>query len=466
MDNKKKLHIAMFPWLAYGHLMPFLEVSKFLARKGHRVTFISTPKNIQRLRSKLIPPNLSSLINFVELPLPHVDGLPKAAESTADLSIQNVPYLKKAYDLLAIPLTQFLRDSDFNWIIHDFISHWLPKIASQLGINSVYFTITNATSMAFFGPPSELTGSQRQRPEDFTVVPKWIDFPCTVAFKLHEMLTHWECMDSDVSDFQRLAEVVEGSRFVTMRTSPQFETNSVNLLQKLYGKPVVPLGFLPPSMEDINCDVQRDEKWEPLKEWLDNKNANSVFYVALGTEVSLSPAFMHELAYGIEKSRLPFIWVINNRPLVEGVVGPDIIPPGFEIRVSGRGLIWRGFAPQLRILAHPSVGGFLTHCGWSSVVEALGLGRPLILFSGASADMGLIARLMQERGLGFEIPRDDKTGSFTSDSVAELIRRVMVDEEGESVRANALAMREIFGSVELNNTCLGEFTRCLETFAA
>ncbi|KAM1701109.1 hypothetical protein ACFXTN_024422 [Malus domestica] len=64
--DQKKLHIAMIPWLAYGHLMSFLEVSKFLAQKGHRISFISTPKNINRLRSS----SFSPLIDFVELPSP------------------------------------------------------------------------------------------------------------------------------------------------------------------------------------------------------------------------------------------------------------------------------------------------------------------------------------------------------------------------------------------------------------
>ncbi|KAJ0030414.1 hypothetical protein Pint_13427 [Pistacia integerrima] len=79
MDDKEKLHIAMFPWLAYGHIMPFFQVAKFLVEKGHHVYFISTPKNIHRLPQ--IPNNLSSQLNFVQLPLPHVQGLPEGAES-------------------------------------------------------------------------------------------------------------------------------------------------------------------------------------------------------------------------------------------------------------------------------------------------------------------------------------------------------------------------------------------------
>lgn len=459
--EKKVLHIAMFPWLAYGHLMPFLEVSKFLAQKGHRISFISTPKNIHRLSTSS---SLSPLIKFIELPMPAVDGLPQSAESTSDIPIHKVPYLKKAYDKLELPLTHFLQhQDDVNWIVQDFASHWLPPVVTRLGINSVSFSIVNATTMAFFGSPSELLGGQRQRPEDFTVVPKWIDFPdCEVAFKLYEMASHWDCMDDEVSDFERLANAIEGCDFLATRTCPEFDADSLRLLQKLYGKPVLPLGLLPPVLQDADCaDQLEDDQWQMLREWLDTKKEKSVVYFALGTEVALSRELMHELAHGVDKSGMSFVWVLSNRQLVED---PDIIPLGFETRVGDRGLIWRGWAPQLRVLAHSSIGGFLTHCGWSSVIEALGLGRVLILFSGASSDQGLIARLMHSKQVGLDIPRNDRDGSFNSDAVAESIRRVMVDEEGEPLRANAWAMKEIFGNFSLNNKYLVEFARFLETW--
>ncbi|XVE70636.1 hypothetical protein DITRI_Ditri10aG0087300 [Diplodiscus trichospermus] len=175
---------------------------------------------------------------------------------------------------------------------------------------------------------------------------------------------------------------------------------------------------------------------------------------------------MHQLAFGIEKSNVPFIWVVRNRPLVEGQMGhQDMIPPGFEDRVSNRGLVLKDWAPQLQILAHSSVGGFLTHCGWSSIIEALKLGRALILFSGASSDQGLNARLFHGKKVGIEIERNEQDGSFTSDLVAQTIRQVMVEPEGEAIRANAWAMREIFGNQELSNNYLEGFTRFIEEFA-
>ncbi|XP_031249198.1 putative UDP-rhamnose:rhamnosyltransferase 1 [Pistacia vera] len=115
MATPKKLHITMFPWLAFGHMLPFFELAKHIAGKDHKVFFISTPKNIERLPK--IPPNLSPFMNFVSLTLPHQDNLPQDAEATTDLPFSKVQYLKMSYDKLQDSLTQFLQTCTPDWII-------------------------------------------------------------------------------------------------------------------------------------------------------------------------------------------------------------------------------------------------------------------------------------------------------------------------------------------------------------
>lgn len=66
MVQQHKLHIALFPWPAFGHIGPFFELAKLIAQKGHKISFISTPRNIHRLPKVL--ENLQPLVDLIELP--------------------------------------------------------------------------------------------------------------------------------------------------------------------------------------------------------------------------------------------------------------------------------------------------------------------------------------------------------------------------------------------------------------
>ncbi|XP_062144910.1 putative UDP-rhamnose:rhamnosyltransferase 1 [Alnus glutinosa] len=457
MAEQKKLHIALFPWLAFGHMIPFLELGKLIAQKGHCISFISTPRNIERLPK--IPPDLAPSITFVKLPLPHVENLPENAEATMDVPYHIIPYLKIAHDGLQDPLSHFLETSAPDWIIHDFAPHWLPPIATKLGISPAFFSIIKASSLCFLGPSKSST---RTEPEHFTVPPKWVPFPTKIAFRFFEakkIFDHHEVNDSGVSDVFRLEMVLSGTEALAIKTSMEVEGEWLKLLGELYNKPVIPVGLLPPSAQE-NGDSNKDCRWDVIVEWLNKQEKGSVVYIALGSETQPSQQDFTELALGLEQSGLPFFWALRKR---SGSVGGDSVelPEGFVERTEGRGIVWTDWAPQLRILAHGSVGGFLTHCGWSSVTEALQFGRALILLPFLT-DTGLIARFLEEREAGVEVPRNEQDGSFTRDSVAKTLRLVIKDVEGRIYRDNAKEMANIFGDMDLQSRYTDKFVEFLQ----
>ncbi|GMH15275.1 hypothetical protein Nepgr_017116 [Nepenthes gracilis] len=256
---------------------------------------------------------------------------------------------------------------------------------------------------------------------------------------------------SGVSDIFRVASTLKGCDVIAPRSCLELEADYINLLKEMHGKPVVPVGLLPPSVEDYgDSGSDSDCSWQVISSWLDKQSKRSVVYIAFGSESTQSREELSEVALGLELSGLPFFWALKN---------PEL-PEGFEDRTNGRGLVWRNWAPQLRILSHESVGGFLTHSGWSSVIEALQFGLPLIILP-FFVDQGLIARDLADRRVGIEVPRDEEDGSFTRDSVTESLRLVVVEEGGRAYREKAKEMSTLFGDRSLHEQYVDKFAEHL-----
>ncbi|XP_072966021.1 UDP-glycosyltransferase 91C1-like [Typha angustifolia] len=455
MDNVN-LHIVVFPWLAFGHLLPFTELSKRLARYGHRVSFISTPKNIARVFPKL-PSQLSDLINLVEFRLPIVEHLPEDVEATIDLPSDGLrPYLRRAYDSLDHQLRLFLKTalpSKPDWIIVDYAAHWVPAIAEEFDVPCAYFSVVNAAVLGFIGPPASLMGvsNSRTTPEQFAELPEWVNFPTTVAYRGYEAQEIFEQEalrdGSGVSETYRFGKTIQDCQIVAVRSCSEFEQEWFNLLEQIYRKPVIPVGLLPPLQRETSFE----EEWKSTMNWLEKQTQRSVVFAAFGSEAKLTSAQTREIAIGLESCGLPFIWALRDS---------SGLPKEFKKRVDGRGEVLTGWVPQSQILAHPAIGGFLTHAGWSSIIEGLGLGLKLVLLP-LVFDQGLNARHMVEKRISMEVPRDEEDGSFNGDGIAKTLRLVMVDEEGEAFRTKVEECREMFGNEELNDQCVRDFLKYL-----
>ncbi|KAH1085715.1 hypothetical protein GYH30_017615 [Glycine max] len=436
------IRVTMIPWSAFGHLIPFFKLSIALAKAGVHVSFISTPKNIQRLPK--IPSTLSHLVHFVELPLPSLDNdiLPEGAEATVDIPFEKHEYLKAAFDKLQDAVKQFVANQLPDWIICDFNPHWVVDIAQEFQVKLILFSILSATGTTFIVPPGTRAG--HLSPESLTAPPEWVTFPSSVAFRIHEAIHFCAGFDkvnsSGVSDFERVIKIHDASKAVIFRSCYEIEGEYLNAYQKLFEKPMIPIGLLPVERGVVDgCS-------DNIFEWLDKQASKSVVFVGFGSELKLSKDQVFEIAYGLEESQLPFLWALR-KPSWESNDGYSL-PVGFIERTSNRGRVCKGWIPQLEILAHSSIGGSLFHSGWGSVIENLQFGNTLVLLP-FNIEQPLNARFLVENGLAIEVKRNED-GSFTRNDIASSLRQAMVLEEGKKIRNNTREAAAIVGNLKLH----------------
>ncbi|MCO5568431.1 hypothetical protein L7F22_022130 [Adiantum nelumboides] len=107
-------------------------------------------------------------------------------------------------------------------------------------------------------------------------------------------------------------------------------------------------------------------------DWLDKQCPSSVLFISFGSISARTPQQLDELAHGVTASGCPFLWV--QRPDISTESGL-----GVQQRENGLVVPW---APQLDVLSHPAIGGFITHCGWNSVMEAVAMGGAHAMLGG------------------------------------------------------------------------------------
>lgn len=218
-----------------------------------------------------------------------------------------------------------------------------------------------------------------------------------------------------------------------MKTFRELEGKYIDYLSGLIGKKVVPVG---PLVQDPIIDSNATH----IIEWLDKKPTSSTIFVSFGTEYFLSKPELQDIALGLELSNINFIWVVRF-PNGEKLKLDEVLPEGFLERVRGRGLVIENWAPQTRVLAHASIGGFVSHCGWNSVMESMKLGVPIIAMA-MQLDQPLNAKVVEEVGVGMEVKRNPKSGKFEKEEIGRVVREVVVGSGGGRVRRRVKEVSE------------------------
>ncbi|CAL0299334.1 unnamed protein product [Lupinus luteus] len=448
------LHFVFIPFLAPGHILPMVDIAKLLAKRNVKVTIITTPLNSIQFKSSIereIESGSPIELHIVEFPNAEA-GIPEGSESLETMpSMDLKTNFFKALDILQKPIEELLEklspspccivsDKNIPCVADISIKFKLPRILfdgtncfnllcnHNLHTSKVYETVSDPDSLIVVpGLPHRIEMRKSQLPVIFTPGP-----------------------DKELNAIRERIRTSEATSYgILVNTFEDLEGEYVKEYQRVTGHKVWCVGPVSLTNKDDLDKAQRGNKSTTTDEsqyvnFLDSWPPCSVVYVCLGSLNRVTPEQLKEIGFGLEATKRPFIWVLRGayrRDELENW----LIEDGFEERLKGRGILIRGWAPQVLILSHKAIGAFLTHCGWNSTLEGICAGVPLITFP-MFADQFYnekVAVQVLETGVRVGVENsihfgdEDKFGDgvlVNRDNVKEAIEKVMGEGEVKDKR--------------------------------
>ncbi|KAI3896709.1 hypothetical protein MKW98_009562 [Papaver atlanticum] len=469
----RQLHGFFFPLMAYGHMIPMFDIARMFAARGVKATIITTPANASTFsnaaeRNRLL--NLDINIQILQFPAKEV-GLPEGCENLDDLdSLDMIHTFLKAVNMLQQPLERLLEDYQPDFIVADFTLHWATESAAKFDIPRFVFHGTNIFwqcvehSLNCNKPFEGITSDT----ETF-VVP---DLPDKIEMTISQVPDPFKVETSFTEMVQQIKDSEIKSYGVLVNSFYELESGYADYYRNIMGRRAWQIG--PVSLQNKNTiDKAQRGKQSTIDQhyvlnWLDSKEPNSVLYICFGSTSRMNNAQLLEMTMALEDQEFSFVWVLRKTQNSEE---KSFLPECFEEKMEGKGLIIREWAPQVLILDHPSIGGFLTHCGWNSTLEGVTAGVPMItwpMFADQLYNEILVTKVLktgiragtQKWNLWFETDYV----STKNDEIKNAINQLMGDgKEANEMRSKARELGELARkAVEEDGSSNTEFTSLLE----
>ncbi|KAM6540776.1 hypothetical protein CsatB_005223 [Cannabis sativa] len=439
-NHDHQLHVVFFPFMAQGHVIPTIHMAKLFASKGTKVTILSTSHFIPFI-SKSIENNTSQ-IDIINIKFPAAEvGLPENVNSLHTIDPEMVQKFFQGCGKLAPQLDQILEKHRPNCLVADMFFPWANDVATKFGIpmllfhGTCYFALCALASVFLHEPHKKISSDS----EHFFIP----DFPDKIeltASQIPDPLNYDD--ESESTKLFVTARKVESRCYgVIVNSFYELEPCYAEHYRNVVGRKAWQIG---PLFLTERKTSNYDNQHECLK-WLNSKKPNSVIYVSFGSMASFNDEQLMEIATGLEASGQQFIWVVKKEKK-EGIKD-EWLPEGFEERMKEKGLIIRGWAPQVSILQQEAVGGFVTHCGWNSTLESICVGVPMVTWPVAAEQFYNEKLVCQILRIGVEVGAKKwkrQVGDFVKrEAITKAVSKIMEGEDAEEMRRRVKSLAEM-----------------------
>ncbi|PON59350.1 UDP-glucuronosyl/UDP-glucosyltransferase [Trema orientale] len=360
-----------------------------------------------------------------------------------------------------------LSDLKPHFVVFDFAQHWLPALASELGIKTLFFSVFFAISSAYITVPPRLFGVEGG-PTVTDLKKPPMGFPQSSkihlkTFEARDFLVLFSRLDGGPSGFDRVVSGLSGCTAIVIKTCEEIEGSYLDFVKAQIEKPVMLTGPLVP--EPPSGELR--EKWAT---WLSRFPPKIVVFCSFGSETFLDDGQIRELTLGLERTGLPFFLVLNFPVNVDaGAELERALPEGFKERVKDKGVVYSGWVQQQQlILAHTSVGCYVCHSGFSSIIEALVNDCQMVLLP-FKGDQFMNSKLIgQDMEAGVEVNRRDDDGHSREEDIYEAVKKIMVEvdlEPGKTVRFNREKWRKFLLEKKIQDKFISDLVTELKAMA-
>ncbi|XP_020677377.1 scopoletin glucosyltransferase-like [Dendrobium catenatum] len=363
------LHMLFFPFMAQGHMLPMVDMAKIFAARGIRITILTTPVN-----ATIIRPSIDDSVQLHIIPFPSVEfGLPNGCENRSLMfDHDQVSNFFKALSSLRHSFDYVLGELYPDCVVTDMFLPWTYYVATARGIPRLVFHGSSNFAMcattAFERCPLKVDKAE--------------------CFVFPDLPHRIEMLRTQIMDFNKFAGTPSDIIFETFREAMEVESKNYGALMNSFyvlepefadhyrkgiGRVwnIGPVSLYNKEMTKSSRGGEYPASVNECLKWLDKRPTGSIVYICFGSGSLFSVEQLREIALALEESRLLFVWVVRNEC-------DDWIPKGYRERIKEVGMMIRGWAPQLVILNHDAVGGFVTHCGWNSCLEGISAGLPMV----------------------------------------------------------------------------------------